>query len=383
VFNNIDNKIDIVIEKYVSNRKIEFFQYNTNLAIQKMPKVIWISNLRVFATLTVIMLHCAAGGIYLLGKIPNSWWWICNASNAFGRFAVPIFVMLSGYLLLGKYKNITDFLTKRFFRIFIPFLLWTIIFMVWGNYFGIIPAEKTKPEIIDILKKILTGGAGGSGHLWFVYMLLGLYLFSPVVSRWIMHATDQEVKYFLIMWLVTCTIYPYFEKFLSIKINFEIRYFSGYLGYFVLGYFLGNLPINLSSKKVGIIASAVFLISWIITFVGIYFSTVSNNKTYESSLYDYLSPSVIMMSISAFLTFKNLLNVAVLPALTAQLDKYSYGMYLMHLIPMKTLSRQFYINFKWIHPSIGITTQFILTTIICYLVIFILSKIPKSSWITG
>jgi peptidoglycan/LPS O-acetylase OafA/YrhL len=155
------------------------------------------------------------------------------------------------------------------------------------------------------------------------------------------------------------------------------------LGYFVLGYFLGNLQINLSSKKVGIIASAVFLISWIITFVGIYFSTISNNKTYEASLYDYLSPSVIMMSISAFLAFKNLLNIEIFPAFTAQLDKYSYGMYLMHLIPMKTLSRQFYINFKWIHPSIGITTQFILTTIICYLVIFILSKIPKSSWITG
>lgn len=348
-----------------------------------MPKVIWISNLRVFATLTVIMLHCAAGGIYLMGKIPSSWWWICNASNAFGRFAVPVFVMLSGYLLLGKYKNLTEFLSKRFSRIFVPFFLWTIIFMLWGNYFGIISAEKTKFEVVDILKKILMGGAGGSGHLWFVYMLLGLYLFSPVISRWITQATSQEIKFFLIMWFIACTIYPYFEKFLGIKINFEIRYFSGYVGYFVLGYFLGNLQINLSQSKVGLMALAVFLISWVITFVGIYFSTVSNNKAYESSLFDYLSPSVILMSISAFLTFKNLLNVEFLSALTAQLDKFSYGMYLMHLIPMKTLSRQFQINFKWIHPSIGIATQFILTATICYVVIFILSKIPKSSWITG
>jgi surface polysaccharide O-acyltransferase-like enzyme len=348
-----------------------------------MPKVIWISNLRVFATLTVIMLHCAAGGIYLLGKIPNSWWWICNASNAFGRFAVPIFVMLSGYLLLGRYKNLTDFLTKRFSKIFIPFLLWTIIFILWGNYFGIIPAEKTNPEFIDILKKILSGGAGGSGHLWFIYMLLGLYLFSPIVSRWVVQATDQEVIFFLIVWFVTCTIYPYFEKFLGIKINFEIRYFSGYLGYFVLGYFLGNLQINLTLKKIGLISLVVFLISWIVTFVGIYFSTVSNNNIYESSLFDYLSTSVILMSITAFLVFKNLLNIEIFPTLTAQLDKYSYGMYLMHLIPMKTLSRQFQINFKLIHPSIGIATQFILTSIICYIVIFTISKIPKSSWITG
>lgn len=348
-----------------------------------MPKVIWISNLRVFATLTVIMLHCAAGGIYLMGKIPNTWWWICNASNAFGRFAVPVFVMLSGYLLLGKYKNLTEFLSKRFSRIFVPFLLWTIIFMLWGNYFGLISAEKTKFEVIDILKKILMGGAGGSGHLWFVYMLLGLYLFSPIISRWITQATSQEIKFFLIMWFIACTVYPYFEKFLGIKINFEIRYFSGYVGYFVLGYFLGNLQINLPQSKVGLMALAVFMISWVITFVGIYFSTVSNNKAYESSLFDYLSPSVILMSISAFLTFKNLLNVEFLSALTAQLDKFSYGMYLMHLIPMKTLSRQFQINFKWIHPSIGIATQFILTATICYVVIFILSKIPKSSWITG
>ncbi|MDZ7933607.1 MAG: acyltransferase family protein [Emticicia sp.] len=346
-------------------------------------KVTWISNLRVFATLTVIMLHCAAGGIYLMGKIPNSWWWICNTTNTFGRFAVPIFVMLSGYLLLGKYKNLIDFLTKRFSRIFIPFLLWTIIFMLWGNYFGIILAEKTKFEFVDILKKILTGGAGGSGHLWFVYMLMGLYLFSPIISRWITQATDQEIKFFLIMWFVACTIYPYFEKFLGIKINFEIRYFSGYVGYFVLGYFLGNLPINFSPKKVGFIALIVFLISWLTACIGIYYSTLNNHKLYESSLFDYLSPSVILMSISAFLTFKNLLNIEILPTFVAQLDKFSYGMYLMHLIPMKTLSRQYQINFKWIHPSIGIATQFILTTIICYAVIFILSKIPKSNWITG
>jgi hypothetical protein len=185
------------------------------------------------------------------------------------------------------------------------------------------------------------------------------------------------------MWFVACTIYPYFDKYLGIKINFEIRYFSGYLGYFVLGFFLGNLQINLSSKKVGFMAAAVFLISWIITFVVIYLSTLSNNKIYESSLFDYLSPSVILMSISAFLCFKNLLNFEIFSTLTAKLDKFSFGMYLMHLIPMKTLSRQFQINFKWIHPSIGIATQFILTSIICYTVIFILSKIPKSSWITG
>ncbi len=348
-----------------------------------MTKVIWISNLRVFATLTVIMLHCAAGGIYLMGKIPTSWWWICNIFNSFGRFAVPIFVMLSGYLILGKYKNLFDFLTKRLSRILIPFLVWTLIYILWGNYFGVLPIEKTKFEFFDILKKILSGGAGGSGHLWFVYMLLGLYLFSPIISSWITQATQQEIKYFLIIWLLSCTIYPYFDKYFGIKINFEIRYFSGHLGYFVLGYFLGNYPFNFPKKQIGFIALMTFFISWIITFIGIYFMTLSKNKIYDSSLFEYLSPSVILMSISAFLLFKNLLNFDILPTLTAQLDKFSYGMYLMHLIPMKMISRNWKINFKWIHPFLGITTQFVLCAIICFAVIFLLSKIPKSNWITG
>ncbi|AFK04933.1 acyltransferase 3 [Emticicia oligotrophica DSM 17448] len=348
-----------------------------------MPKVIWISNLRVFATLTVIMLHCAAGGIYLMGKIPDSWWWICNAANAFGRFAVPIFVMLSGYLLLGKYKNLIDFLSKRFSRIFIPFLVWTLIYMLWGSYFGVIPAEKTKLEIIDILRKIMFGGAGGSGHLWFVYMLLGIYLFLPILSKWITQASSQEIKYFLILWVISCTVYPYFNRFLGIKINFEIRYFSGYIGYFVLGYFLGNIQFSNAIPKIGYWALGIFVISWIITFVGIYFSTISNRSIYEANLFDYLSPSVIMMSVTAFLAFKNLFNLEFLPNLTTQIDKFSYGMYLMHLIPMKTISRQWHINFKWIHPIIGISTQFILTALVCYFVMLIISKIPKTSWITG
>ena len=343
---------------------------------------LWITNLRVLATLTVIMLHAAAGGIYRLGSIANSWWWICNVMNSFGRFAVPVFVMLSGYLLLGKYDNLTTFLKKRLVRIFIPFAIWTIIYMVWGNYYGL-PGEETKVTFGEIIRKFLIGGAGGSGHLWFVYMLLGLYAFTPFISKWLKQSTREEMNFFFILWFISSAIYPYIAYFFDFQVKFELRYFSGYLGYFILGYYLGNRDFPFSARQMAWFSGIGFLASWGVTATGIYVFTVKNLNVYDSLLFDYLSPSVMLMSISMFLFFKNACNRAVVPTVMNRLDAASYGMYLCHLLVLRWFSRQYQINYTWHNPIVGIMAQFILTTIVCYIIIWFFSKLPKGKWITG
>jgi surface polysaccharide O-acyltransferase-like enzyme len=92
----------------------------------KQKKLLFADYMRVLATLSVILLHCAGDYLYQfkLGEMDVTRWWICNIYDSSVRWCVPVFVMLSGVLLLRpkKVESIPDFLKKRMMRVFIPFL---------------------------------------------------------------------------------------------------------------------------------------------------------------------------------------------------------------------------------------------------------------------
>ena len=349
-------------------------------------KKYWVTNLRVLATLTVILLHAAGFGSLHVKKLPYTDWWICHIINVFGRFAVPVFVMLSGYLLIGKYEELSSFLKKRFSRIFIPFLIWSLIYIIWSNFKGF-ANERTPWTLGDFVKKILTGGGGGAGHLWFVYMLLGIYAFTPIISRWIKgienssfpNTRRNEITYFISLWIVGNVVYTLANKWFGFEIKFDIRYFTGFVGYFVLGYWLGNNDTKLSKS----ILILLFLVFWALTAYICYAVSWQAGK-YVYDYTDYLSLPVMAMSVSIFLLFKKACDAEFMPEIMNELDITSYGVYLVHALILRILSREYQINFTWIHPLIGITVHFLITLVISYLIVKIISKIPKvGSWIVG
>ena len=73
----------------------------------------WISNLRVIATLCVILLHVASSVLYKYNQAPNSHWWIGNVYDSLVRFSVPMFLMITGALLLGKQYSYPTFLLRK------------------------------------------------------------------------------------------------------------------------------------------------------------------------------------------------------------------------------------------------------------------------------
>ncbi|RFS14496.1 acyltransferase [Emticicia sp. C21] len=353
-------------------------------------KKYWVTNLRVLATLTVILLHVAAFGSLNVKTIPYTDWWICHIINIFGRFAVPVFVMLSGYLLIGKYDELGSFLKKRFIKVFVPFLIWGLIYIItwniWLNFKGL-DDERTSWTVSEFVKKILTGTGGGAAHLWFVYMLLSIYAFTPIISRWIkggensppLETRRNEIFYFLTLWFVGNVVYTLVNKWFGFEIKFDLRYFTGFIGYFVLGYWLGNTGTKLSKG----ILILLFLASWALTAYICYIVSWQEGS-YLFDYTDYLSIPVILMSIFMFLLFQKACNVDFLPKIMAELDKTSFGIYLVHALILRILSRGYQINYTWIHPLVGITSHFLLTVAISYLIVKIISKIPKvGSWIVG
>ena len=146
-----------------------------------MPKYYWITNLRVLATIIVVVIHTSGGVLFHYNTIPHSSWWIGNVISNFGRFSVPVFVMISGALLLGREIDLFPFLQKRFVRVWIPFTIWVIIYVFYHNIFERNPYSFSK-AFVDYL----TMGGGLYGHLWFIYMILGLYLLTPFINYFLL-----------------------------------------------------------------------------------------------------------------------------------------------------------------------------------------------------
>ena len=194
----------------------------------------WPDRLRNLATVMVIGIHAAAPIAHGEGSDFNSsWWWSGNFWNSLTRPAVPLFVMLSGYLLLGKDYSLPDFLKRRFSRVVIPAIFWMLIYCLYGYL-----ANGSPATIGAALKSLVTGPV--HYHLWFIYLIIGLYLVYPILRPWVRTASNQDFLYFFVMWSIGTWIYKALAVFAQMPIGIYFELFSNNCGYFVMGYFLGN-----------------------------------------------------------------------------------------------------------------------------------------------
>ena len=144
----------------------------------------WPDRLRIVATLMVIAIHVTSPTVEQFGAVAPGGWWAANWWNSLTRPAVPLFVMLSGYLLFAKDYPLGDFLRRRFSRVLIPAFFWMLVFSVY-NYFA-----NGHPRTAEELVRSLVSGPVYF-HLWFIYMIIGLYLVYPILRPWVRSADDR------------------------------------------------------------------------------------------------------------------------------------------------------------------------------------------------
>lgn len=336
----------------------------------------WIDTLRVLATIGVILIHTSG---YLLSNFEVSaleYWWIGNFFDGNARFSVPVFFMISGALLLSKDYTLTQFLKKRFFRLIPPFLFWSLIYAIaaiWQDkgveFFQQIAVFKL------LFSKLLSGS---SFHLWFVYTLIGVYLFIPIIRKWIQVASDKEIIFFLAIWLITIILK--YSVPVHYSSEFDLRYFSGYLGYAVLGYLLFISKHKILKQRW--VAITLIIVGNLITIVGTYFLSLDAG-TYIGDFYIYLSINVVLSSIGVFLLIKNLTiqNVRFLKTIKF-FSKNSYGIYLVHILVLMVMAK-FRFNASFAHPLISIPVLSIICFIFSALIIDLMKKNRIGQYVAG
>ncbi len=347
------------------------------LPAEKQP---WIDHLRATATIAVVFLHVSAPLIYQFGKVDASWWWVANVFNSCVRSSVPLFFMVSGALLLPKEQELTVFLKKRFMRIIYPFLFWALIHIVMNLIMKIKTHEvRTFNDALEnIGAKIASGVAF---HYWYVFVIIGIYLFVPIIGKWARNSTRKELHYFLILWLtftmLGLTSFSEFRYF-----NQLTYFFTGPIGYVVLGYYLTRFPIITKSTKTNLLLSITLLLSWSITMFGSYWLSYSSGKS-NQTLYWLFSPNVIAATICIFMLFhqNNIQNSIINKALN-WVSSYSYGIYLSHILVLSALATV-RLNCMFMHPVIGILLTVILCVSLSGLMVFIVRRLPLGKYISG
>ncbi len=344
-------------------------------------RIAFLDATRALAIFMVLIVHACE--FFYIGDrqfSANETFWAGFIDSAL-RVAVPIFVMISAYLLVPAKESMETFYKNRLPKILIPFLIWSIAYAVLPALWGAFPKDQIATKLLRIPYMF------NDGHLWYIYMFVGIILFLPIISPWIRSATKRQLQIFLALWFIS-SFHHYIRFFADtnewISIFGECKWnefstfwnFSGYVGYVVLTYYIKE-HINWNRSKSLLIGSLCFLIGWAVAFFWFrnYYAT-GDLYVYEIA-WRYCTANVILASFGLFVIMKSI-GGACNNIVVREIAKASYGIYLCHIFVLNIIHN--YFGFIESTPlKIGLYS--VLCLIGSYCIIKVLSLLPKSKYL--
>lgn len=290
--------------------------------------------------------------------------------------SVPLFFMISGILILPVKIDFNEFYRKRLTKVAFPLIFWGIIY-------SILPFLIGKENIYDSLKQILmiplTFPTEIGGILWYVYVLIGIYLIAPFLNPAIFDKDNKMMNYFILIWVIAslCDLIRCYEPNILGASFFRkyhlLSYFSGFIGYCLLGKYLHNNQIQIQKHN-----HLVYIFGFLAAFSLIPIFKTQTNNLYFSS---FLSINAIIMTIMVF-SIINKFNApkGKLYSVIKNISNLSFGIYLSHMVIFRLLTFNIYSYSTAPHIQITVMTS---TFIGAYILTFILSKVPYSKYIIG
>jgi surface polysaccharide O-acyltransferase-like enzyme len=201
--------------------------------------------IRTIAIFLIILVHVSQFPYNLKEFTPLAAfnWYTIDVYAAVANLGVPLFIMLSGVLLLDPVKAdepLKVFFKKRLAKIAVPWIFWTLAYSVWSYY-----VHGSDLSVGDLLS--------GYFHLWFLYLLLGLYLATPILRILVKHIDHHRFKYFIILWVIGSFTTPFIHRFIGISYNPLLFVFIDWVGYYLLGVYLLNSNVSKRLMYAGLI----------------------------------------------------------------------------------------------------------------------------------
>ena len=329
-------------------------------------RILYLDVIRIIACFMILAIHAPIPGTGL-GS------YVLSADSFLMAPGLDMFVMVSGALLLPIKEPYNIFLQKRMMKIVCPTFFWTLFYMVVTLFEG-------EANNINLLKSIFSFPFTNqfNGTFWYMYMLAGLYFLAPILSAWLKQATRQEIGFYLCLWGISLC-YPIMRGFIGVNESYTgiLYYFSGYAGFFMLGYYLNNYIERIAVWKC--ILLVMFPLSIAISM---------KLLTIPTNFYDMfwlLSLSVAMMALAWFMFIKGIIksynSASRIHRYIVIVSNCCFGIYLVHIFIMRSIIWKW----TWLY-ELGIM-QILLVTLMTFIgglfVTWIISYLPGAEYIIG
>lgn len=322
---------------------------------------------RLFALCCVVMIHTSS---FLVAEFPvgSFEFTVGNVCDSFSRVGVPLFVMISGSLLLDeKRQKSTGDMLRAAGKTLVLLVVWSVIYAV--------AFEVVSPLIHGVevsLTSFFKSAVAGQVHMWYLYMLTGLYIATPFLRSFVKKENKGTVSVYIAVSLLLVFFRPlismigaYSETVLYINTvldKFHAEFFAGYAAYYLSGWYVVHIGFSDKVKKL-IYAAGVLSVAGII-------AAVQFTGDYEN-MYEYTNILIFAAGLAVF-TALNSMKLKKYPKPLELISKLSFGMYIVHILinkPAKFL-------LDGINPVAHLALRFAIVFVLSFVISLALSKIP-------
>ncbi len=340
--------------------------------------------MRVVAAVAVIILHVGAACVTKYGDVSAGRWWAGNIMDSATRWVVPVFVMLSGFLLLDPSKAaepIASFYRKRAWRVGIPLIFWSIFYWyVWpplwhGSGF---------PSVVSAARAFVLGSP--FWHLDYLFIIIGVYIFTPVLRKLVSRLEPAELRFTIIVALLLAMGNSLLQTYFGTtreggapSYN-AFSQFVPYLAYYLAGFYLGSK--RLTRSQLAIVALLCVLAATATAAITSITVPIFGASGFGFVAYSTFSPTVVIMSLCVFLFIANTCNSGHgASAIIRWVAPSTLGVYLIHPVFLDVGGRfgitvsSLPVYLCWL-PIVGVTVA-------SFVVAGLLRRIPYVSAVVG
>ena len=329
--------------------------------------------IKTVAIITVLMTHISASFVIKYPSSSPEFIW-GNIVDSLSRIGVPLFLMVSGSLFLDEDKS---FNVKAFFRKHL--LVMAVLLVFWSLIYGFFYHALGGVGVWDY---ILNFSGTLYPHIWYMYMIIGLYLIVPVLRLFVKRENKRYILYFILL----SVVFNYIPSFLSLFKNIMgfsistytprlfLNFVSGYTTYFLLGWYLTNVEIKEKTKKALVAAGTLSLI-FMIALTQVFESSIPESYNYT---YDNLSLLPLLYSTGAFVLLYRKENSGKEGRFCRTVSKFTFGIYMLHIMILEVFMAYLlpYSSSSFFTPILYMALVFVVLAPLSLLSALLIGKVP-------
>ena len=345
--------------------------------------------LRAIAIIGIVFCHASIA--FVLAGINSPTFYISAFFDCLRDFSIPIFVMLSGALLINRKDSLVDFFKKRLSRLLIPFVFWAAIYICYSAAY--IKHSFDISNAIDIF----FGTSGTLGvAFWFIWMIILIYCAIFIINKCIAFGNRKienfDRKFISILTVLSVSYIAISHLSIFSPYASKLVYFMSFITYIIIGYFISHYDLvgsKISTTKMILITLIVACASYGYYIFGFVVpeSIMANHFVYKG----YFNLLTLTISVNIFILFKYLSKTRFLIDIEDKtvgkafltISKYSFGIYLCHYLILHILKVNLITLYHNQNPIVWIPLLVALTVLLSLAILSILNRIPHLDKFSG